>query len=92
MTSAKYPTRFVVKCTKELKGAYLGLCRAKGVSASDEIRAFVVRELQEAMKYSYTGLTKGGSWPAENDDTENKKPSEPVQKCENTLDMFPSDS
>ena len=35
-----YTTRLVVRTTDELKGAYLAVCKAKGVTASEEIRVY----------------------------------------------------
>lgn len=45
-----YPTRLVVRTTVELKGAYFGLCKARGVLASDEIRDFMAREVAKALQ------------------------------------------
>lgn len=46
--SAKLDVRFVVKCTRDFKAAYIALCEARGTSASEEIRAFVAAELDKA--------------------------------------------
>lgn len=44
----KLDVRFVVKCTRDFKAAYIALCEARGTSASEEIRAFVAAELDKA--------------------------------------------
>lgn len=48
--TGKLDVRFVVKCTRDFKAAYIALCEARGTSASEEIRAFVAGELEKASK------------------------------------------
>lgn len=79
-----YTTRLTVRTTVDLKGAYLGLCRARGVVASDEIRAFMVRELAEAVqdKQSKKAIQNAARKEAEGHKQEKTK------KCADTADMF----
>lgn len=83
-----YTTRFVVRCTEDFKGAYLGLCEARGVTASDEIRAFVARELSDAAANSYVGK-KGQN--ADIGQTADGRQAENSVKCSDTVDMFDKD-
>ena len=53
-----YPTKLVVRTTVELKGAYFGLCKARGVVASDEIRDFMAREVAKALQDNKPSLVK----------------------------------
>ena len=79
-----YATRFTVRTTVELKGAYLGLCEARGVVASDEIRDFMASEVSKALqdtrpqKVIETATAKVA---------EGRK-AEKLNKCANTADMF----
>lgn len=45
-----YTTRLVVRTTDELKGAYLAVCKAKGVTASEEIREFMANTVAAALQ------------------------------------------
>lgn len=67
MKEPYYNTRLIIRTTEELKGAYLGLCRSKGVTASDEVRAFMARELQKAAQDTYRGKppTNAAKWKTE---------------------------
>lgn len=77
-----YATRFTVRTTVELKGAYLGLCKARGVVASDEIRDFMAREVAQALqdnrpkKVIQTATEAEGHQSVKSD------------KCANTPDLF----
>lgn len=79
-----YATRFTVRTTVELKGAYLGLCEARGVVASDEIRDFMTRELTKALEdtRSQKVIEAATVEVAEGRKDEN------LNKCANTADMF----
>lgn len=79
-----YATRFTVRTTVELKGAYLGLCEARGVVASDEIRDFMTRELSKALEDNRPKKVIEATTVevAEGHTDEN------LNKCANTADMF----
>lgn len=79
-----YTSRLVVRTTDELKGAYLGLCKARGVTASDEVRAFMVRELESALRAKTRDKPMNKATSAKTDRLQGEK----VEKCANTVDMF----
>lgn len=83
-----YTTRLTVRTTDELKGAYLGLCKAKGVVASDEIRAFMVSELEKALQDNWRGKIADTATRVR---TEGRQAQKPV-KCDDTSDMFDAES
>jgi hypothetical protein len=83
-----YTSRLVVRTTDELKGAYLGLCKARGVTASDEVRAFMVEELEKALRAKMKDKPVNNAAEAKTDSPQVKN----VEKCANTVDMFTSKS
>ena len=83
-----YTSRLVVRTTDELKGAYLGLCRARGVTASDEVRAFMVEELEKALRAKMRDKPVNNAVEAKTDSPQVKN----VEKCANTVDMFTAKS
>lgn len=90
MTEAKkapnnYPSRLVVRTSDELKGAYLGLCKARGVTASDEVRAYMAREIAK-----HTGRDVQADLNAQPRGAASRQ-AENHGKCDNTADMFYGD-
>lgn len=83
-----YTTRLTVRTTDELKGAYLGLCKARGVVASDEIRAFMVSELEKALQDNWRGKIADSDTRVRTDGRQAEK----AIKCDNTGDMFDAKS
>lgn len=83
-----YTTRLVVRTTDELKGAYLAVCKAKGVTASEEIREFMANTVAAALQddRQVKVLKK-----ASRSKTEGRQ-AEKADKCEKTADMFSSKS
>lgn len=79
-----YATRFTVRTTVELKGAYLGLCEARGVVASDEIRDFMAKEVAQALQ---DNRPKKVIETATAKVAEGRK-AEKLAKCSSTADMF----
>lgn len=79
-----YDARLQLKLTEELKGAYTGLCKARGVTVSEKLREFMTQELTEALQgerqfkaVHVVGVKKTDRPQAEN-----------TEKCENTVDIF----
>ena len=83
-----FTSRLVVRTTDELKGAYLGLCKARGVTASDEVRAFMVKELELALRAKSKDKPVNNAAKAKTEGQQVKN----VEKCANTVDMFTAKS
>ena len=77
-----YPSRLVVRTSDELKGAYLGLCKSRGVTASDEVRAYMAREIAK-----YTGRGVQADRNAQPREAASRQ-AENNEKCNKTADMF----
>lgn len=82
--SEYYDARLQLKLTEELKGAYAGLCKARGVTVSEKLREFMAKELTEALQgerqfkaVHVVGMKKEDSLQVKN-----------IEKCGNTADMF----
>lgn len=81
-------TQLLIRLPVDLKGAFEGLCKARGVGVSDEIRRLMSDEVQKSLK----GLTTS-------DRTQVTKTTPPthrkaplpvpsVERCTDTLEMF----
>lgn len=79
-----YDARLSLKLTEELKSAYSGLCKARGVTVSEKLREFMAKDLADALKddRQFKALHVVGV----------KKTDSPQEeksiKCDNTADMF----
>ena len=79
-----YTTRLVVRTTDELKGAYLAVCKAKGVTASEEIRDFMAKAVASALQDDRQVKVLKNAGRLKTDSPQAKK----ADKCDNTADMF----
>lgn len=83
-----YDARLSLKLTEELKNAYAGLCKARGVTVSEKLREFMAKDLAEALQgdrqfkaVHVVGVKKTDRPQAGN-----------AEKCENTADIFAADT
>lgn len=70
-------TTMLIKLPSDLKGAYQGLCKARGVSVSEELRRFMADEVKASTKGIATD-SKPSKMPLKD------KPT----RCDKTPDMF----
>lgn len=83
-----YTTRLVVRTTDELKGAYLAVCKARDVVASEEIREFMAKTVADALQDD-----RQVKVPKNADRLKTDSPqAEKTEKCKNTADMFTGNS
>lgn len=79
-----YTTRLVVRTTDELKGAYLAVCKAKGITASEEIREFMAKAVAVALQDDRQVKVLKNASRLKTDSPQVKN----AGKCDNTADMF----
>ncbi len=87
-------TQLLIRVPKDLKGAFEGLCKSRGVKVSEALRAFMASEVLQ----SATGVKTGeGKIPQKRTTAKAEHPkgtpqaSEPsslVEKCPDTMDLF----
>lgn len=78
----------LVRMPPELKGSFQGLCKARGVSVSSELRRFMADQVSGAA----TGMTTEDKAPKAKKTISSKKPSvvknRESSRCNDTGDMF----
>ena len=89
-------TQLLIRVPKDLKGAFEGLCKSRGVKVSEALRAFMASEVLQ----SATGVKTGeGKTPQKRTTAKPSHPkgapqaSEPSalgEKCPDTMDLFDS--
>ena len=87
-------TQLLIRVPKDLKGAFEGLCKSRGVKVSEALRAFMASEVLQ----SATGVKTGeGKTPQKRTTAKPSHPkgapqaSEPSslgEKCPDTMDLF----
>lgn len=83
-----YDARLSLKLTEELKSAYAGLCKARGVTVSEKLREFMSKDLADALQddRQYKAVHVVGVKKTD------RPQAEKADKCEKTADMFSSKS
>lgn len=83
-----YDARLSLKLTEELKSAYAGLCKARGVTVSEKLREFMAKDLADALQgdRQFKAVHVVGVKKTERPQAEN------TEKCDNTADMFTGDA
>lgn len=80
--------QLLIRLPADLKGAFDGLCKARGVGVSDEIRRLMSDEVQKSLK----GLTTRDRTPVtKTTPPTHKKAPMPllsVERCHDTIEMF----
>lgn len=82
-------TTLVIRLPSDLKGSFQGLCKARGVSVSEELRRFIADSISNAA----IGMTTRDRMPLPN--VTKKAISDKNRgssRCNSTSDMFTSDS
>lgn len=89
-------TQLLIRVPKDLKGAFEGLCKSRGVKVSEALRSFMAAEVLQSATDVKTGEGKTPpkrttAKPAHTKKTpQASEPSSLGEKCPDTMDLFDS--
>lgn len=74
--SVSYDVTMLIRLSSELRTAFNAVCKAKGLTPSDEIRRLMLAHVTDSLAAKVEKAAK---------------PSNAPERCEDTLDMFPAE-
>lgn len=91
-------TQLLIRVPKDLKGAFEGLCKSRGIKVSEALRSFMASEVLQSATDVKTGVSKQPPVKPRKRTTakaehpkgtpQASEPSSLVEKCPDTMDLF----